>query len=73
MTRKNNKRNRRRAAYYHINKFDYEAREKLAEGQLPPKETYSNEKAKVVELRPDYTWNEFWTPTITVQTTSRKV
>jgi len=52
---KNNKRNRRRAAYYHINKFNYEAREKLAEGQLPPKETYSNEKVKVVELRPDYT------------------
>ena len=55
MARKNNKKNRRRAAYYHINKFDYEAREKLAEGQPPPKETYTDEKAKVVELRPDYT------------------
>ena len=60
MACKNNKRNRRRVAYYHINKFDYEAREKLAEGQSPPKETYSDEKAKVVELRQDYTWNEFW-------------
>ena len=72
MARKNNKKNHRRATYYHINKFDYEAREKLAEGQLLPKETYSDEKAKVVELRPDYIWNEFWTPTITIQTTSRK-
>ncbi len=72
MARKNNKRNRRRAAYYHINKFDYEAREKLAEGQPLSKETYSDEKVKVVELRPDYTWNEFWALTITVQTKSRK-
>ena len=69
MARKNNKRNRRRAAYYHINKFDYEAKEKLAEGKPSSKETYSNEKVKVVELRPDYTWNEFWAPTITIQTT----
>ncbi len=60
MARKNNHRNCRRAAYYYINKFDYEAREKLAEGQLSPKEMYSDKKAKVVELRPDYTWNEFW-------------
>ena len=72
MACKNNKRNRRRAAYYYINKFDYEAREKLAVGQPPLKETYSDEKAKVVELRSDYTWNEFWAPTITVQTNSRK-
>ena len=72
MACKNNKRNRRRAAYYHINKFDYEAREKLAEGQPLSKETYSDEKVKVVELRPDYTWNEFWALTITVQTKSRK-
>ena len=71
MARKNNKRNCRRAAYYHINKFDYEMREKLAEGQPPPKETYTSEKAKEVELRPNYTWNEFWAPTITIQT-SRK-
>ncbi len=55
MACKNNHRNRKRAAYYHINKFDYEARKKLAEGQLLPKETYSSEKVKVVELRPDYT------------------
>ena len=55
MARKNNKKNRRRAAYYHINKFDYKTREKLTEGQLPPKETYSDKKAKVVKLRPDYT------------------
>ncbi len=72
MARKNNCRNRRRAAYYYINKFDYEAREKLAESQLLPKETYSSKKVKVVELRSNYSWNEFWTPTITIQTTSRK-
>src|SRR6266540_1086523 len=72
MARKINKRNRRRVAYYYINKYDYEAREKLTEDQPPSKETYSDEKAKVVKLRPEYTWNEFWAPTITVQTTSRK-
>ncbi len=55
MTCKNNYRNCRRIAYYYINQFDYEAREKLAEGQLPPKEMYSSDKAKVVELRSDYT------------------
>ncbi len=32
MTRKNNKKNRRRAAFYGISKFNYKAREKLAEG-----------------------------------------
>ncbi len=32
MARKNNRRNRRRAAYYHINQFNYEIREKLVEG-----------------------------------------
>ena len=32
MARKNNKKNRRRAAFYRINKFDYEVREKLVEG-----------------------------------------
>ena len=42
MTHKNNHRNCRRAAYYHINQFDYEVREKLAKGQLSPKKTYSS-------------------------------
>ena len=55
MACKNNRRNHKRAAYYHINQFDYEAREKLAEDQLLPKKTYSSDKVKVVELRPDYT------------------
>ena len=35
MAYKNNKKNRRRAAFYKISKFDYEGRKKLAEGQLP--------------------------------------
>ncbi len=39
MTRKNNKRNRRRAAFYGINLFDYETREKLVAGQLLLEET----------------------------------
>ncbi len=38
MARKNNKKNRRRVAFYGISKFDYNAREKLAEGQPPLKE-----------------------------------
>jgi len=41
MVCKNNKRNRRRVAFYGINKFDYEAREKLTEGQPSSKETYT--------------------------------
>ncbi len=55
MACKNNKQNHRRAAYYHINQFDYEIRKKLAKGQSISKETYSSKKAKVVKLRPDYT------------------
>ena len=39
MARKNNKKNRRRAAFYRISKFDYEARENLIKGQLSSKET----------------------------------
>ena len=31
MARKNNKRNRRRVAFYRISKFNYKAREKLVE------------------------------------------
>ena len=48
MARKNNKKNRRRAAFYGINKFDYEARENLAKGYPPPEET-PTEKDKEVE------------------------
>jgi len=48
MAHKNNKRNRRRMAYYYINKFDYEIREKLAEGQLSLKKIYMDKKAKIV-------------------------
>ncbi len=54
MACKNNRRNCKRAAYYHINKFNYKTREKLAKGQPLPKETYSDEKMKVVKLRSDY-------------------
>ena len=51
MARKNNKRNKRRATFYGINKFDYEAREKLVEGHLPLKETPTEEeKDKKVEF-----------------------
>ena len=75
MARKNNRRNRRRAAFYGINPFDYEAREKLAAGQPPPpKETPVEDKdKKIVEVSPGNAWTETWTPKITVvQTTSRK-
>ncbi len=44
MARKNNKRNRRRAAFYGINPFDYEAREKLAAGQPPVEEMPKKEE-----------------------------
>ena len=51
MARKNNKRNRRRAAFYGINKFDYEARENLAKGHPSQAET-PTEKEKEVEPSP---------------------
>ena len=57
MTRKNNKKNRRRAAFYGINKFNYEARENLAKGQLPPKEASAKEDKKV-ESSPGNAWTE---------------
>ena len=43
MAQKNNKRNKRRAAFYRINSFDYKAREKLVARQLPPKEILKEE------------------------------
>ena len=52
MARKNNKRNRRRAAFYGINPFDYEAREKLAAGQPPPVEGTSKKEEDVVKPSP---------------------
>ncbi len=51
MACKNNKKNRRRAAFYEISKFDYEAREKLAEGQPLPKETPTEKKAVESSLK----------------------
>ena len=56
MARKNNKRNRRRAAFYGVNKFDYKTREKLAVGQLPPQETLEK---TVTKPSPRNEWTEF--------------
>ncbi len=59
MARKNNKRNRRRAAFYGINPFDYETREKLAAGQPPPpSEETSKKEEVVVKLSPVNEWTE---------------
>ncbi len=72
MARKNNKRNRRRVAFYGINKFDYEARENLVKGHLPPVEA-PTEKDKKVEPSPGNKRTEAWKLKITeVQATSRK-
>jgi len=57
MVCKNNKKNRRRAAFYRINKFDYKARENLVKGQLSPKEV-PTEKDKEVELSSENVWTE---------------
>ena len=57
MAHKNNKKNRRRAAFYGINKFDYEAREKLAKEQLPLVEA-PTEKEKEVEPSSGNEWTE---------------
>ncbi len=73
MARKNNKRNRRRAAFYGINPFDYEAREKLAAGQPPPVEEIPKKEEDVVQPSSGKEWTETWTPKITVvQATPRK-
>ena len=72
MARKNNKKNRRRAAFYGINKFDYEARKNLVKGYTPLAKT-PIEKEKKVEPSPGNEQIEAWAPKITVvQTTSRK-
>ena len=47
MACKNNKKNKRRAAFYGISKFNYEVRENLAKGQLPSKEILTEENKKV--------------------------
>ncbi len=57
MACKNNKKNRRRAAFYGINKFDYEARENLAKGHLPPVEA-PKEKDKEIEPSLGNEWTE---------------
>ncbi len=51
MACKNNKKNRRRAAFYGINKFDYEVRKNLVKGRLPPEKT-PTEKDKEAEPNP---------------------
>ena len=72
MARKNNKKNKRRAAFYGINKFDYEVREKLAKEQLPPVEA-PTEKDKKVESSLGNKWTEAQILKITVvQATSQK-
>ena len=57
MACKNNKKNRRKAAFYGINKFDYETRENLVKGRPPLKET-PQEKDKEVEPSPGNEWTE---------------
>ncbi len=57
MARKNNKKNRRRAAFYRISKFDYEARENLVKGQPSPKEIPTEEDKKA-KPSPEYKWIE---------------
>ncbi len=44
MACKNNKKNRRKAVFYRISKFDYKAKKRLAERQPSPKETPIEEK-----------------------------
>ncbi len=69
MACKNNKKNRRIAAFYGISKFNYKVRENLAKGQLLPKETSAEEK-KEVKSSPRSTQTEAWTPKITINQTN---
>ncbi len=57
MACKNNKKNRRRVAFYRINKFDYKVRENLAKGHLSPVET-STKKDKEVESSSGNAWTK---------------
>ncbi len=57
MAWKNNKKNRRRAAFYRISKFDYETREKLTAGQLSLEETPKKEE-QVVKPSSENEWTE---------------
>ena len=57
MACKNNKKNRRRAAFYEINKFDYKARENLAKGYSLLVETPMKEDEKV-ESSSENAWIE---------------
>ncbi len=50
MTHKNNKRNKRRAAFYRISKFNYKSRKKLVEGQPLLKEIPIEEKVAKYNL-----------------------
>ncbi len=65
MARKNNKKNRRRAAFYGINKFNYEAKENLAKGHPPPVEA-PTEKDKEVKPSSENEWAKAWKLKITV-------
>ena len=65
MACKNNKKNKRKVAFYEINKFDYEVREKLARGQPPLKETLTEEE-KIVEYSPGNAQTESQTSKITI-------
>ncbi len=65
MACKNNKKNRRRAAFYGISKFDYKVRENLTKGQLSPKETPTEEEKKVKHSLGN-AWTEAWTPKIII-------
>ena len=55
MVYKNNCRNRRRAAFYGINLFNYETKEKLAESKPLPKEILTEEKVVKANLRNAWT------------------
>jgi len=57
MACKNNKKNRRRAAFYRISKFDYEERENLVKGEPSLKEI-SIDKDKEVESKPENEWTK---------------
>ncbi len=72
MARKNNKKNRRKAAFYGISKFNYETRENLVKGQPSPKKT-PTEEDKEVESSLENAWTEVWIlKIIIIQTTFRK-
>ena len=72
MACKNNKKNKRKEAFYRISKFDYEMRKNLTKEQSLPKETLTKENKKV-ESSSGNAWTEVWDIQINLRQKKAKI